>query len=223
MGEEKLEFDELSITIGQSVEALAKGSGSKEFSEVTVIGAIPGEALIITAPPSGVFPKMSEGEKVVIRVKLADGVAIFATHVLFISDVPMYMVYLDYPTDITFKKIRNATRVSVKLPVLVSNVDEPKYAGVAGRITDISTSGAGLVLTEYAGGAGERITMKGKFAVGNIQRVLAIQGIIRAVNKKSDDMIIYGVEFLEDDENDLLVLFGFIFNAMAFGKIQNIR
>lgn len=223
MDEEKLEFDELGITIGQMVEALVKGSGTKEFSDVLVIGAIPGEALILTAPPSGVFPKMDEGDKVVIRVKLADGVAIFAAHVLFISDVPMFMVYLDFPSDITFKRIRNATRVSVKLPVLVSNSDEPKYSGVAGRITDISTSGAGLALTEYAGDAGERIVMKGKFTVGNIQRVLSIQAVIRAVNKKSDDLIIYGVEFLEDDENDLLVLFGFIFNAMAFGKIQNIR
>ncbi len=223
MSEEQLEFEELDISIGQTVEVLPKKSGEKVFSDVVLLGAIPGEALIITAPASGVFPKMEEGEKVVMRVKLADGVAIFASSVLFISDVPMYMVYLDFPTDISFKRIRNASRVSVKLPVLVSNVSSPEFCGIAGQITDISTTGAGLALTEYAGENGDEINMKGKFSVGNIQRVLAIRGIIRATKKKTDTLTIYGVEFLEDDENDLLVLFGFIFNAMAFGKIQNIR
>ncbi len=223
MSEEKLEFDELEISIGQTVEVLPKSSEEKAFSDVLLLGAIPGEALIITAPASGIFPKMEEGEKVVMRVKLADGVAIFASSVLFISDVPMYMVYLDFPTDISFKRIRNASRVSVKLPVLVSNVSSPEFCGIAGQITDISTTGAGLALTEYAGENGDEINMKGKFSVGNIQRVLAIRAVIRATKKKTDALTIYGVEFLEDDENDLLVLFGFIFNAMAFGKIQNIR
>ncbi|MFL0800576.1 MAG: flagellar brake protein [Agarilytica sp.] len=223
MSAEQLEFDDLHISIGQTVEVLPKNAEDKAFSDVILLGAIPGEALIITAPASGVFPKMEEGEKVVMRIKLADGVAIFASNVLFISDVPMYMVYLDFPTDISFKRIRNASRVSVKLPVLVSNVSSPEFCGIAGQITDISTTGAGLTLTEYAGENGDEINMKGKFSVGNIQRVLAIRAVIRVTKKKTDTLTIYGVEFLEDDENDLLVLFGFIFNAMAFGKIQTIR
>lgn len=222
MSDQKLDFEALGITIGQAVEVLPQSSTSKIFSDVLILGAIPGEAIIIAATSSGEFPKMDEGETLVLKFKLADGVAILATSVLFISEVPMFMVYLDYPKDITFKRIRNASRVSVKLPVLVTSLSKPKYSGIAGQIIDISTTGAGLTLTEYAGGNGDQIMMKGKFSVGCIQRVLTIRAIIRTTTKKQENLTIYGIEFLEDDENDLLVLFGFIFNAMAFGKIQKI-
>ncbi len=223
MSDEKLQFDELDVKIGQIVEALPKSCVSKQFTDVIIIGGIPGEALIISAPPSGIFPKLVEGETLVLRLKMASGVAIMATSVLFISEEPMFMVYLDFPRDITFKRIRNAARVSVKLPVLVSNLESAEFSCVAGKITDISTTGASLSLTEYVGKEGEQISMKGKFSVGGIQRILSLRAVIRATEKKAIDQIIYGIEFLADNENDLLVLFGFIFNAMAFGKVQNIR
>lgn len=223
MSDEKLQFDELDVSIGQIVEALPKSCVSKQFTDVMIIGAIPGEAVIISAPPSGVFPKIVEGEALVLRLKMASGVAIMATSVLFISEEPMYMVYLDYPKDVTFKRIRNAARVSVKLPVLVSNIETSEFSCVAGQIVDISTTGASLSLTEYVGAEGEQISMKGKFSVGGIQRILSLRAVIRATEKKSLEQTVYGIEFLADNENDLLVLFGFIFNAMAFGKIQKIR
>tara|TARA_R110000868_G_scaffold168246_2_gene402907 strand:- start:7 stop:678 length:672 start_codon:yes stop_codon:yes gene_type:complete len=223
MSDEKLQFDELGISMGQMVEALPKNDPEKVFSEVVMLGAIPNEALIIAPPPSGLFPKMAEGERVIIRLKLADGVAIFTSTVLFVADVPMFMVYLDFPQEISFKRIRNASRVSVKLPILVSNRNDKQYSGITGQITDISTTGAGLLLSEFAGDKGDELVVKGKFAVGSIRRVLTINGIVRMVKETKSNTLIYGVEFLEEDENDLLVLFGFIFNAMAFGKIQKIR
>ncbi|MFL0811596.1 MAG: flagellar brake protein [Agarilytica sp.] len=222
MSDEKIQFDELALSMGQSVEILPSSTGEKEFSEVLVLGAIPGEAIILGAPASGVFPKLSEGEKIVFRAKMADGLALFASNVLFMNDVPLFMVYIDFPKSIQFKRIRNATRVSVKMPILVSNTDNPKYNTITGRIEDISTLGAGLILSEFAGGEGDILALKGKFTVGKIQRVLSIRAVARKVKKLSDDAVFYGVEFLEEDENDLLVLFGFIFNAMAFGKIQKI-
>lgn len=223
MSEEQISFSELNIGIGQSLEALPKSAGTKEFTQVLVIGAIPGEAIIITAMPSGVFPKMSEGETVIFRIALADGIALFSAQVLFISDVPTFMVYLDYPEKVQFRRIRHATRVSVVLPVLASNKDEKSISGIAGRIKDISTTGAGLEMYEHLGLEGNRIVIKGKFNVGDIQRILSIDAIIRMTKKLDEKTIFYGIEFLESDENDLLVLFGFIFNAMSFGKIQKIR
>lgn len=222
MSDEKIQFDELELGLGQVVDVLPQSSSNKDFSEVLLLGAIPGEALILGAPASGEFPKMEEGEKVVFRVKMANGVGLFASNVLYMTDVPMFMVYVDFPQDIQFKRIRNASRVSVKMPILVSNQDKPEFSTITGRIDDISTLGAGLILSESAGDEGDVLALKGKFTVGSIQRVLSVRAVARKVKKLSPDAVFYGVEFLEDDENDLLVLFGFIFNAMAFGKIQKI-
>lgn len=223
MSEEQIDFSELNIAIGQSIEALPQSAGTKEFTEVLVIGGIPGEALIITATPDGIFPKMSEGETVIFKIALADGIALFTAQVLFISDVPAFMVYLDFPVKAKFRRIRNATRVKVTLPVLASNMDNKAMSGCAGRIKDISTTGAGLEMYEPLGEEGHRIVIKGKFNVGDIQRILSIDAVIRLKKQIDPKTIFYGIEFLESDENDLLVLFGFIFNAMSFGKIQKIR
>lgn len=221
--EETIHFDELGLKFGQPLEMAAQGGREQAFANVLVVGALPGESLIISVDESGIFPKTEEGQKAVFRVRMADGVAVFSGTVLYITDVPIFMVFVDFPTEVTFRRIRNATRVRVNLPVLVSSLSDSHRSGMAGRIVDISTSGAGLEMFENVGETGEEITLKGKFAVGSIRRVLSIKGVIRSIKKKGDNSYICGVEFLEEDENDLLVLFGFIFNAMSFGDIQKIR
>lgn len=223
MADEKIKFDDIGVTIGQIVEVLAFSSQSKNFSEVIVVGAIPGESLIIAAAKNQEFPIVKEGEKIIFKVKLTNGVAIFATNILFITDIPMDMAYVDIPKDIAFKKIRSAPRVSVSLPVLASGTLSGSPSGVAGKIVDISTTGVGLELFETVGERGDQIMLKGKFSVGGIQRVLSVRAIIRKAKESSKGGFLYGVEILEEDENQLLVLFGFIFNAMVFGKIQKIR
>lgn len=223
MQNDPLGFDDLNLTFGQLLEAMPENNPSKEFSPVALLGAIPGESLIISAPSSGEFPVMEEGEKVIFRLNLSDGIAMFSSHVLFISDMPLFMVYVDYPQDLRFKKIRQASRVQVSLPVLLSNSAINGKSGIAGKITDISTMGAGLEAYESLGDAGDAIVVKGKFTIGKVQRVLSIRATIRTQSKSIAGHYIYGVEFIDGDEDDFLVLSGFIFNAMAFGKLQKVR
>ncbi|MFT5084072.1 MAG: hypothetical protein ACI9Y1_002124 [Lentisphaeria bacterium] len=216
-------FEDLDIKMGQVVQIMPKHSSEKAFFDVVLVGAIPGESLIMTTSDSGVFPAISAGDAVIFRVMLSDALAVFSCVVLFISEVPMFMVYVDYPKDIKLKQVRKASRVNVSLPVLASNTTTGKQIGVAGRISDISTAGAGVELFEPLGSVNDEVVLKGKFIVGSIRRLLAIKGVIRMEKKKSDKCYVYGVEFREGAEEDLLVLFGFIFNAMTFGKIQKIR
>lgn len=223
MTDAKIKFDDIGVTIGQAVEVLPFSAQSKSFSEAIIVGAIPGESLIIIASKNNELPTMKEGEKIIFKVKLTNGVAIFATNVLFIADIPTIMVYVDIPKDIAFKKIRSAPRVFVSLPVLASGTSSGSPSGVAGKIVDISTTGVGLELFEALGNRGDVISLKGKFTVGSIQRILSVRAIIRKAKESGRGGFLYGVEIIEEDENHLLVLFGFIFNAMVFGNIQKIR
>ncbi len=216
-------FEELDVKMGQIVQVLPKSGSKKEFFDVMLIGVIPGECLIIGAPETGIFPRVKEGDHLVFRIMLADGIALFSTVILFLSEMPMFMAYADYPKDIKFKQVRKASRVSVSLPVLSSNHTTGVQSGVAGRIIDISTAGAGLEVYEDLGKTGDEVIIKGKFEVNSIQRLLSVKAVIRARKKRADDTILYGMEFSGGDEDDLLVLFGYIFNAMAYGKIQKIR
>lgn len=220
--ESLLSFEELDVKMGQLVEIRLPNSPSKEFFDVVLIGAIMGESLILGAPESGLFPNIHEGDPVVIRIRLADGVALFSTVALFISDIPLLMAFIDFPTEIKFKQVRKASRVNVTLPVLTSNTTTGEQVGIAGKLVDISTAGAGILIYEFLGDVGDEITVKGKFDVGGIQKILAINATIRSC-KQIKEAFLCGIEFNNCEESDLLVLFGFIFNAMAFGRIQKIR
>ncbi|PCK09897.1 MAG: acetolactate synthase [Alteromonadaceae bacterium] len=221
--DEALVFDDLDMRMGQTIHLISSSKSGSAGNDCILLGAIPDESLILTAPSSGVFPSVSEGESVIIRSLQADGVVLFDSTVLFVTDVPMFMVYIDFPTNIQFKKIRNASRVHVSLPVLVSNLTTKANAAAVGKVCDISTTGAALEMSESVGGVGDNLSIKGKFKIGSIQRMLAIKGVIRSRKTKKNGAFVYGVEFHEGDEDDLIILFGFIFNAMAFGKIQKIR
>ncbi|VUD52626.1 hypothetical protein TDB9533_01668 [Thalassocella blandensis] len=216
-------FDALDVRMGQTIQILSKPSEVKQFYDVMLIGVIPGESLILGAPETGDFPKIEEGHQLVFRIMMTDGIALFSSAVLYISEMPIFMVFADYPREIKFKQVRKANRVNVSLPVLTSNTTSGIQSGVAGRVIDISTFGAGLECYEHLGVIGDQVIVKGKFEVNSIQRLLSVKATIRARKRLSNDSFMYGLEFCGGDEDDLLVLFGYIFNAMAYGNIQKIR
>lgn len=219
---EKISFNELELKVGQSLE-IQPGSEQPQYHDCIFIGCLPDQAIIVGAPMTGEFPVLEEGQKVVIRAKKSNGVAVFPSTALFISDIPTFMVYLDYPEGIKYKSVRRATRVDVNLPILASSVQNRMLRGITGKILDISTLGARVVVDSDAGSSGDSIELKGKFDVGGIQRILSVEVVIRSKVILPDGGISYGVEFQKGDEENMLVLFGYIFNAMAFGKIQSIR
>ncbi len=208
-------FSELGLTFGQELFILPDANDKKAMFECVMVGCIPNQCIMVTAPASGLFPKVAEGQRVLIRIKLPSGVALFPTTILFIGEMPTLIVYCDYPRDIKFKLVR-AARVSVVLPILCNNLTMSGKSVITGKIVDISTSGARIDMFEPLGVAGNIVEIKGKFQVGGITRVLSIQSVIRAIIPTKEGAS-YGVEFFEKDEDKLLVLLGFIFHCMVFG------
>lgn len=217
-----LEFEELGLSIGQILQ-LHPQPNSKEKYECMLVGGLPGEAVIITAPPDGEMPLLEEGQQIAIRVMLPNGVALFPTTVLFVAEVPVFLAYLDIPQAIKYKQVRRAERVNVALPILVSNKSREGIRGIVGKITDISTTGARIDLFDDVGEAGELIELKGKFEVAGVKRLVNVEAIVRSKPEITGEAVTYGVEFHEPDEDKLIVLFGFIFSAIASGKTQRVR
>jgi len=218
VSEEQRTFEDLGLGMGQQLLLHPDPADKTSVFSCLLVGALPGEALIVTAPPDGVFPRLAEGQKVVVRVFLEDGVALFPTTVLFVGEIPALMVYLDMPAGVQFKRLRAAKRVVVAQPVLVSNLDNPAHAGVAGKLLDVSTGGGRLKMFDELGANGDKIEIKGKFNVHGITRLLNVTACIR--KRERDE---YGVQFIEQDEDKLIFLMGFIFNAMINGTVDTIR
>jgi len=92
-------------------------------------------------------------------------------------------------------------------------------------IPDISATGAEIELESPAGASGDTIEIKGKFKVANIQRILSIDAPIRSVKTCTDGEAkeVYGVQFQDHDEDNMLMLFGFVLNEMMTGNTKHIK
>ena len=204
-------FSELDLGLGYELFLIPDLNNKQQLFEGVLAGCIPGECLMITAPVSGFFPRLECGQRILVRIYLPSGVALFPSTVIFITEIPTLIVYLDYPRDIKFKRVR-AARVFVSQPVLVNNQTDECINAVEAKIIDISTSGARIETPEPLGTPGDLIELNGTFQVGSIVRVLTIKCIIRTEKPQH----YFGVEFLERSEESLLVLLGFIYQSMAF-------
>jgi len=218
-----LTLDQLNLKMGQVIQIHPDPADSDKRYDCVLVGGLPGETVIITSPTSGRFPQLKEGDVIAIRVMSANGVAIFPSVVLFISEEPLYLVFLDFPKSIKFRMIRTASRVDVAMPVLLHNQTQPGKGTLAGKILDISLGGAQIEIEKDGGVKGDIIEIKGKFEVGNIKRITKIMAVIRMKKPLPDGKFRCGVEFDERDEEKLLVLFGYIFNAMAVGEAKIIQ
>lgn len=213
-----LHFDDLSLKFFQVIQIILDGcEGANNCFDCILVGCLKGEAVIVTVPGSNLFPKVVEGDRVVIRVYTAQGVALFPTTVLYIAEVPTFLVYLDFPDAISFKKVREDIRVEVAFPALLSNVEHNLH-GIVGRIVDISISGAQIELSEYAGDRGDKLVVKGKFCVGDIQRKLSIDAVIMDVQKLPNGHHSIGVRFEKGNEENTLILVGIVYSAAHSGN-----
>jgi len=219
----KLKFDDLNLQLGQIIQIQPNPAQSKSRFDCVLVGCIPNEAIIITASTSEGLPSFESGEPVAIRIMGENGIAIFPTMVLYVTEMPVFLIYLDFPRAIQFKTVRNAARINVALPIQVKNLDRDDAQSVSGQVMDISVGGACLDLDEDMASKGDSVEILGKFQIGGLERDLFIHAVVRS--KKTGEKIgfEYGVEFHENDEEKLLVLFGYIFNEMAFGKLKRIQ
>ena len=214
-------YEQLDLQMGQIVQISPRdGSNAPVFYDAMIVGAIPGECIIFSGTETSVIPVVTEGGHVVMRVVLADGVAMFSSIALIVADDPLPMIYLDFPKRIKFKQVRKAKRIPVLLPFLASNVTTESNDVIDGNIIDISASGAGLSVDEHLGNVGEEITIKFTFRVEGRSRYLNMSAIICSRRKQTAEKAIYGVEFQEDKGDDILVLFGFVFYSTSFGTMR---
>ena len=216
-------FESLNLDAGRVLQAFPDPSNPKFTVSICYVGCIPGQSIIISQNEAGEFPNLQEGQSIVLRALMPDGVAVFTARVLYLTDMPLHMAFIDLPEKVQFQQVRRQKRVRTKLPVLVSGENGSSHRNLDASLLDISLSGARLSSPHNFANTGDAIHIRGKFQVGPIKRVLAIKANVRSKETSNSGSAIYGVEFVEENEDDLLVLFGFIFNEMVFGEYQTLH
>ncbi len=218
-----MEFEDLRLVHGATLQLqVSNSAGQPERYSCRYVGAVSGRSLIFTQPRiAGKAPRFRPGQRVAVRLMIANGIGLFAATVEAQTSEPIPLLHVSYPDSVTFKGIRSATRVVVNQPVAVINQDELESPQTSGQVADISINGARLELREPIAKVGDKVKLEAKVAVEGQQWPLGVQCIVRSRIERSTQEqnqslpAVYGVEFIEKNKDALLVLHAYVFSRIA--------
>lgn len=218
-----MQFDDLNLSSGTSLQLQQINSeGQSERLSARFWGGVPGRKLFLSVPRSGgKLLRFRPGQKLAVRLMVANGIGIFACVVEAQINEPVPLLFVSYPDEVKFKGIRGATRVVVNLFAKVGNSNSLSPRRAEGRVADISISGARLELREAIGDIGDTLELEMRVRVDTLERVITLQAIIRSrverstQEEKLEYPAVYGVEFIEQDEDELLILYAYVYSKIV--------
>lgn len=218
-----MKFEELKLTYGYPLQLQTTNSlGQPERHACRLIGCLPGRGILVSVPKSaGRLVKFRSGQKLVFRFMIDNGIGVFISVVELQTVDPYPLLHITYPETVNFKGIRNATRVAVDMVAEVYRSSAPELPPVAAHISDISITGLRLDIGESIGELGDLVEIRTDLVISRIQRELKLNGVIRSRIDPSDgaEVLSYGIELSEMDEEQFLLLYAYVSGQIAFQEV----
>jgi len=219
-----IDFKDIKLDVGESIQLQNPADESKDRIFVKLVGYRENKSILVTSPKmGGTEIQVQKGHKFIARLFSVKTVYAFSVTVLEEKRTPYPYIHLTYPQKVESVVVRSAQRVGVELIVSVQNEDPDKTLDEAAsaKMTDISTGGSKLTTVTGIGDIGDDISIAAKFKVGGVDQYVQILATIRRVDfyeaqdESSKDQHVYGLEFRFVEENDRLVLHGFVYEQMS--------
>ncbi len=188
---------------------------------VRVIGYLPGQSLVVTTPrKDGNVLLIREGQTFAARMLVKDRVCGFTTSVLKVNARPYPYLHLSYPEAMESVVVRKAPRARTYAIASARNRASDTY--LAGRLVDMSVTGARLSCSSKLGELGEEVELVVQVQVGELEESLLLTAVIRNEQREAlaDDTSVlnpyqYGLEFRSVTDRDALALYAYVYSRLA--------
>ncbi|HEY7884146.1 MAG TPA: flagellar brake protein [Cellvibrionaceae bacterium] len=214
-----MQFSDLKLLPGVSLQLQLNNSiGQPERLNSRYIGAVADRSLLFSVPrAAGKIMRFRAGQKIAVRLMVANGIGLFACVVEGQITEPYPLLCVTYPETVKFKGIRSATRVAIDLPAVAMHDGALGSIQGSGKVADISTTGARLELKQAIADVGDNVRIEMSVLVAGAERTLSLEATIRSRVERStheqslDYPAVYGVEFIEQNPDQLLVLYAYVY------------
>jgi len=219
-------FSELRIRPGDafSVETL---NPPKRYP-VRLIGFSDGDSVLVSPPTvQGKTFLLPEGQLLRVRL-MADNVACgFETQVIRNCRLPFLYTHLSYPKTIKSVAVRQASRVVLKLPVLMDEFEPGELPGEwpkQGLIIDMSSGGARLHCKKPVAAVGSELKLNFKVTVDSIVRAQQVRAVVRNITEvgecAEDFAYQYGVQFFDVVDEDRIRISGYVYEQIVNSRVS---
>jgi c-di-GMP-binding flagellar brake protein YcgR len=211
----KPSFEGMNLQVGARLQLMLKHGSKQVVYYSSLIGFIVGEYLLIKIPiERGLSVPIKEGEQLAIRVFSGVSVFTFTCDVESIHLSPHFYMHVSFPKAIQAIALRNAVRVKVDLPVRVKLASDPESDLNGAMLSDLSVTGASLLVDRQLGEPGETIQVAFSFRIQptNQEVKIATSATIRSTRQRNVDKVndsmrfSYGIHFGQVEHNEQVML-----------------
>lgn len=208
-------FDEIKLDIGDTLQLQVQNDSQRYY--VKLIGYLKGKSVLVTTPTQdGKVLLMREGQAFVVRMFSGKSVYAFGTTIFKVANVPFPHLHLTYPSQVRGLVVRRGARARVNLIAAVSGTDGRSHAAT---IVDLSTGGAMLVAKAPMGVKEDRVAIKFRVVVNEIEEYLTIPAILRSVHATAAvegerPQVHHGVQFEDMPHAEQVVLSAFVYRIL---------
>lgn len=214
-------FDAMNLKVGDRLQIQPPINLSTERCNVRVVGFVPQQSLLLTAPlnSSGARLDLIERDQLVIRVFSSQNAFAFACDVLRSCKLPYPYLHVSFPQSVQGTVVRKAPRVKTKI---IAQVQPDRAGAVAAPavISNISANGALLDGRRNLADLGDTVQMKFQIKLHNVDIPLILRATVRAVFGEETPAVgavplaHFGLEFAELQPQDQMVLQSMVYQQM---------
>jgi len=165
----------------------------------------------------GKYLLMREGQAFIMRAFSGKSAYAFTTQILKTVNTPYPYLHLAYPREVRSLIVRKGARANVRVICAITDCDNVSLQ-MSGTIVNLSAGGAQIDVKQAPGEKGQRLIIKFRLAVNEIDTLLKLDAIIRAVNVNHADgsgtSYQLGVQFVDLSAEYSIPLMAYVYKEL---------
>lgn len=213
-----MRVEELGLACGDMLQ-IQIGDNVEQRHPVKFYGINPSSSIIVSAPITGKdkIYFVREGQNVTLRFVVKNVVSGFSTRVMATRGQPYPYLHLEIPTEVQTVEVRKEIRVETSIDTTVINKTHNSPALTA-KMLNLSCSGGRIESNAKMALMDNILNLTMPLVIDDIERIVIMTCQVSYV--KDDDKngkFVYGVNIEKIDEDDSLLLRGFIYQELLRG------
>lgn len=212
-----MRVEELGLAVGDKMQ-IQIGNNVEQRFPVAFIGIKPNGSVIISAPKTGkdkiLF--LREGQDVTLRFMVKNVVSGFSTRVMLTRGQPYPYLHLNIPDDIQTVEVRKEVRVETDINATVINKTHESPA-LTTKVLNMSCSGMRIISNTKIAKLNNKVNITMPLIIHDVERLVTMDCDVSYVKDDEDPNNVYGLNIEDIDDDDELVLRGYIYQELLRG------
>lgn len=216
--EMQINLEEARLQIGDPVQLQVQSEDNPARYAVRLLGFAKGRSVLVSTPTvDGKYLLMREGQTFVLRAFSGKSAYAFPAQILKSINAPYPYLHLSYPKEVRSLVVRRGARANLRAICAITECDGRPTQG-AGTLLNMSIGGALIAAKQPLGEKGQRLKIKLKAEINEVEAYLVLAAVIRAtitdIGDEPEQPIKHGLEFIDILGPDMILLSAFVYHKL---------